>query len=1025
MTRLNALAGLAAIAAALGAADLAAQEPRHVGEIDFEGVIAGARAGGRQGNPMQAFNALIAGADKVEGLFTLYKKGDHLYAELPMHQLNQPLLVPVTVARGMGMTGFPVTRSDEMVLIFRRVGDRIQVVRRNIHYKATPGTPLDKAVKQNYTDSILIALPILATNPMRGAAALVDFSDIFFTDFAQLGLGPIDRTRTSWAKAKGFPNNMELEVEATFAGSGPRGSMDARSDGVADRRGITVVLHYSLMRAPGGGYRPRLADDRVGHFLSANKDFAVTDPDSSFVRMINRWRLEKAVHGAKLSPPRKQIVWYIEDTVPIEYRPYVEEGIREWNKAFEKIGFKDAIAVRWEEPGRDEFDPEDTNYCTFRWVAGDSGGAMSCMRANPMTGELIDGDVIFDAGFIRAWKQEYALLIGSKTTADGHEQPAALALGEIVSPILASKMGFGQPATGQLLGLEALDRNPDRLVPEVIPADQNPLAWELARRASRSNWGLCELQSGMQRDLAMVAMSLADGEVAAQLPVPPPPTAPSGGPFDDKKPEKLVVLKGDSFDLEVSPADKALEAQRPGRPGGPRGPQMPPAVRPQPKDELPEEFVGQAIKHIVMHEVGHSLGLRHNFKASTMLSADQLHDTAITHSKGLVGSVMDYSPINIAPKGKKQGDYYSTTIGPYDYWAIEYAYKPIDGDEASELKKIASRAPEHDLVYSTDEDALLNDDPYVNRWDLGSDPCDYGKSRIELAEQLLKDLDARVVKDGDSWSRTRRGFQILLQQWGDGATLASQFIGGHSVSRDHKADKDARDPIVPVAGAKQRECLKFLVNSILSDQAFQFSPALLRRLGAERWMHWGSSAMSGPSVDISVLERILAIQKIVLSHCLAPGTLARLQNQQLQANPGADPLRMEEVFRSLTDGVWSDLDRLGVPHDEKAPKPALSIIRRNLQREYLKRLSGMVLGNGVGSTGDRFVYVLFVRGGETAAPADARALARLHLKEISGRITRILETGNLVIDDTTRAHLEECRHRIAKVLEAHLDAREP
>ena len=118
---------------------------------------------------MQDFNALIAGADKVEGLFTLYKKGDHLYAELPMHQLNQPLLVPVTVARGMGMTGFPVTRSDEMVLIFRRVGDRIQVVRRNIHYKATPGTPLDKAVKQNYTDSILIALPILATNPMRGA----------------------------------------------------------------------------------------------------------------------------------------------------------------------------------------------------------------------------------------------------------------------------------------------------------------------------------------------------------------------------------------------------------------------------------------------------------------------------------------------------------------------------------------------------------------------------------------------------------------------------------------------------------------------------------------------------------------------------------------------------------------------------------------------------------------------------------------------------------------------------------------
>ncbi len=94
-----------------------------------------------------------------------------------------------------------------------------------------------------------------------------------------------------------------------------------------------------------------------------------------------------------------------------------------------------------------------------------------------------------------------------------------------------------------------------------------------------------------------------------------------------------------------------------------------------------------------------------------MLTADQLNDTAITRSKGLVGSVMDYSPVNIAPKGKKQGDYYSTTIGPYDYWAIEYAYKPVDGDEATELKKIAARAPEHDLVYATDEDAILERRP--------------------------------------------------------------------------------------------------------------------------------------------------------------------------------------------------------------------------------------------------------------------------------------------------------------------------
>jgi len=969
MSRIIALGWAAALAVVLIAADLPAQEPHPEGVIDFESVIANARAGAMQRgrpNPFRDFNEVTKGAEKTDGLFTLYKTGDHLYAEIRPDQFNQTLLVPITIARGLAQAGVPVG-DDDTVLIFRRVGDRIQLVRRNIHYKAPGGSSLDKSVRQNYTDSVLMALPIIALNPMKGGAALIDFSDIFMTDFAELNLGMLDRGRSSWTKVKGFPHNMELELEATFSGGGRRRSFMGHADGVADHRGITVVIHYSLMKTPDHGYQPRMADDRVGHFLSATKDFGVTDSDSNFVRMINRWRLEKANPRAKLSPPKKQIVWYVEDTVPIEYRPYVEEGIREWNKAFEKIGFKDAIAVRWEEAGRDDFDPEDTNYCTFRWITSDNSYARSCLRASPLTGEMIDGDVVFDASFIRYWKQQYALLIGSTTATGGQAEATPLAVGEVISPILAAKMGYGQPQARALLGMEALDKNPNRMVPEIVPANQSPLAWELAKNFARGTRGFCQFQTGLQNDFGLAAIALAD----------------------TKGPEK-------------PPGDKA-------------------AKKPQPKDELPEEFVGQAIKEIVMHEVGHSLGLRHNFKASTMLTADQLNDTTITRVKGLVGSVMDYSPVNIAPKGKKQGDYYTTTLGPYDYWAIEYAYKPVEGDEASELKKIASRAPEHDLVYATDEDSMLNDDPYANRWDLGSDPCEFGKARIALASDLLKDLDARVVKDGDSWTRTRRAFGVLLDQWGDGATLASQYVGGQSVSRDHKADKDARDPIVPVAGAKQRECLKFITDSILSDKAFQFSPALLRRLGTDRWTHWGSDGIFGSTVDISVLERILGIQKIVLGHCLSPATLARIENQQLQAEPGSEPLRLEQLFRSLTDGIWSDLDHLPGPAGDKPGKFALSTIRRNLQREYLRRLSNMVLGSSSNSSGDMYSFMIFL-GGNGSLPADARALARLHLKEINSRISKVLETSNMTIDDTSRAHLDESRHRITKVLEANLDA---
>ena len=187
-------------------------------------------------------------------------------------------------------------------------------------------------------------------------------------------------------------------------------------------------------------------------------------------------------------------------------------------------------------------------------------------------------------------------------------------------------------------------------------------------------------------------------------------------------------------------------------------------------------------------------------------------------------------------------------------------------------------------------------------------------------------------------------------------------------------------------------------------------------------MHWGTEGVFGSGVDISVLERILGIQKIVLGHCLSPSTLARLENQQLQTDTGANPLRMEEVFRSLTDGIWSDLDRLPKPGGDKTAKCPLDHSPQPSAR--IRSPAGhMVLGNNASSAGDLYSYIVFQRGAGSSVPADARALARLHLKEISGRIAKVLETSNLTIDDTSRAHLEECRHRIAKVLEANLDVR--
>jgi hypothetical protein len=428
----------------------------------------------------------------------------------------------------------------------------------------------------------------------------------------------------------------------------------------------------------------------------------------------------------------------------------------------------------------------------------------------------------------------------------------------------------------------------------------------------------------------------------------------------------------------------------------------------KPGEPVPEELIQQAVKEVTMHEVGHTLGLRHNFKASTMLKNEQLHDTSITRKSGLVGSVMDYAPINLAPKGVKQGDYFTTTIGPYDYWAIEYAYKPLTGGtegELDKLREIARNGAAPGMDYATDEDLFAGADPLVNMWDLGADPMKFAQDRILLSEELLKSVAERVVDKGEGYQRLRQAFSILLGQYGNGAHLVANFVGGEAMHRDHRDDPSGRDPFVPVRADRQREALKFLQDHILTDKSFQFSPQLLRKLAADRWWHWGNDGAIFSPVDFPVNERILAIQHIVLYQLLNPSTLARVQNNALKADKDEKALTVAEVFRGLTDAVWMD-----PPAEAKDGKRVAgsSVVRRNLQREYLRELARLVVGQS-----------------PRRVPPDARSLARLHLRDISRRIEKVLADRQTAVEDTTRAHLEECQDRIAKVLSASVQVSEP
>ncbi|MEZ6048564.1 MAG: zinc-dependent metalloprotease [Planctomycetaceae bacterium] len=174
-----------------------------------------------------------------------------------------------------------------------------------------------------------------------------------------------------------------------------------------------------------------------------------------------------------------------------------------------------------------------------------------------------------------------------------------------------------------------------------------------------------------------------------------------------------------------------------------------------------------------MHEVGHTLGLRHNFKASSWKTLEEVGNKEAGEANGIVASVMDYSPANISPDKETQGLYYTTTIGPYDKWAIKYGYQ--EGADEKELEKIASEGGKDGLEYATDEDTTFyNSDPLTNRFDLGKEPMNYVTRQMKLTSDLIPKVIERASEEGDNYERVRTAFNMLFSEYWRSAVFAAR-----------------------------------------------------------------------------------------------------------------------------------------------------------------------------------------------------------------------------------------------------------
>ncbi|RZU03110.1 zinc-dependent metalloprotease [Rivibacter subsaxonicus] len=843
------------------------------------------------------FATVAKDAKESAGLIAVWRKDEKTWLELRPEDFKKTYFLSPKFATGIGenmlfgglMAGSwagPV--STPQALQFRRVGNQVQMIAVNTDFVAKDGSPAALAVKSAFSPSLLGSAPVAsAAHPERGSV-LVDASALFVSDLPGIGIAlqrlyrqnyALDRGNSALTTVRNSAELLVLETLNHYASAGiavaqpntpPGTPVPTVPKSLPDVRSLFMTMHYSLSVLPEQPMAARKADPRLGYFQTVVSDFSDDLARSPRQRLINRWRLEKKDPAAALSEPVKPITFWLDRNIPENYRAPIAAGALEWNKAFEKIGFKNAIVVI-QQPADADFDTLDVNRASIRWMTNSAPafGAIGPSHVDPRSGEILDADIGFESLSSRARRNERTQILAASAGEHSHfEAGPHASLGEMM------RCSYADHATEQLgYALDVLEARGD-LDPDSPEAEAHVLAY---------------------------------------------------------------------------------------------------------------------LKDVSMHEVGHTLGLRHNFRASRVFTQAQINDPAFVASNGLTGSVMEYSPVNLAGPGQRPLTAFTPTLGPYDYWVIEYGYKPIDAkDEAAELQRIAARSAEPLLAYATDEDNYLGIDPESLQMDLGEDPIGFARKRFDIARDLFARQETRQLKANADFAVLRRSVGYALRDVGRASSVLSRQIGGVRTLRDFPGS--GRDPLEPTNAAKQREALDLLATRVLAADAFKLSPSLQRRMAPDFHERGDSLGEPGGPVgsDFSLTQLLLQNQRAVLGQLMSDGVAARILDSEAKVDKPSQVFHLSELYGRLTREVWSELGASGdIPG-----------ARRELQREYVNRVSAMLLRPTAMSR------------------ADARSLLRAEAQQLRGKLQSA--SGRPGLSAEARAHLRDSADSLVQALDAKL-----
>ena len=339
----------------------------------------------------------------------------------------------------------------------------------------------------------------------------------------------------------------------------------------------------------------------------------------------------------------------------------------------------------------------------------------------------------------------------------------------------------------------------------------------------------------------------------------------------------------------------------------------------------------EGLKSLIMHEVGHTIGLNHNMKASQLFSPAQLYDADFIEGKALTGSVMDYAGINLTMNKASQGQYYDMAVGPYDIWAVEFGYKPFESE--SEREEILSRSTDPELIFGNDADDMRSPgkaiDPRVMTGDLSNDQITYSVDRFKLVNKMMGEIVSKFSVKGNTYEDLRRAYYTLNSQAARAGDVISRFIGGVYVDRSTIGQEGGQNPYTPVSYADQKRAMNALNTYVFAPNAYKAPNGIYNLLAKQRR---GFEFFSGPE-DPKIHDQVLSYQTRVLAHIMHPNTLQRIIDSELYGNQYSLSQFMGDLNNAMfKEDISSDVNSF----------------RQNLQAVYVTRLIDMLNGKSSG-----------------------------------------------------------------------------